>query len=304
MNDAGRGESDADAAEVDGERDELASGGAGERPRTVPGSLVSRLSDLGASAQAAIPGVYAWAITVAPAAWARSAPWPAKLAAFVGLVALLTAPLVEGAVTRSREARAASARAGGEREPRPRTLLPSSWPADWSGATWARVWSVWGLVLSSAIVWALSPAALSSARLDGVRGALGLVGWGLFAFASAGPALRPDVGAGSRIVAGSPLKPRSELPRGDGAYVAVGVVLALAMQLVGWNIVVPERAVLVRLVTVASGIAVLGGMTSIALTRHMPRAPASARLRMRRASPWVVLLALGVCAGVALQATR
>ncbi len=291
MNDAGRGESDA----ADAEHDDAA-GLAGERPRSLSGSLVSRLSDLGASAQAAIPGVYAWAITVAPAAWARSAPWPAKLAAGVGLVALLTAPLVEGAVTWSREP-GAGGRAAGQ-------LLPAAWPAALRGATLARVWSVWGLVLSSAIVWALSPAALSSARLDGVRGALGLVGWGLFAFASAGPALRPDVGAGSRIVAGSPLKPRSELPRGDGAYVAVGVVLALAMQLVGWNVAVPERAVLVRLVTVASGIAVLGGMTSIALTRHMPRTPASSRLRVRRATPWMVLLAIVMSAGVALQATR
>src|SRR6185503_4004543 len=60
----------------------------------------------------------------------------------------------------------------------------------WTGPTWARIWSVWGFVLSSAIVWSLAPAALSSARLDGVRGALGMVGWALFAFASAGPVLR------------------------------------------------------------------------------------------------------------------
>lgn len=256
--------------------------------------MLSRLADLGASAQAAIPGLYAWAITVAPAAWSRGAPLVAKAAAIVGVLALVTAPVVEGRGLRAR-ARAPSADA--------RSSRPAS-PGPWSASTWARAWSIWGFVLSSAIVWALSPAALSSARLDGVRGALGLVGWGLFAFASAGPALRADAEVSARIVAGSPLKPRSELPRGDGVYVALGVVLALAMQLVGWNVAVPERAVLVRLVTVASGIAVLGGMTRIALVRHTPRIAAPPRLRMRRALPWLALLAVGALAGAVLSVVR
>jgi hypothetical protein len=272
--------------------DEAASTSSGGRraPRRV--GILSRFADLGASAQAAIPGLYAWAITVAPAAWSRGSPIVAKAAALLGVLALLTAPLVEG---RGEAARARGAEASLSR-------ASSSGPR--SAVTWARAWSIWGLVLSSAIVWALSPAALSSARMDGVRGALGLVGWGLFAFASAGPALRADVDSPARIVAGSPLKPRSELPRGDGVYVALGVVLALAMQLVGWNVAVPERAVLVRLVTVASGIAVLGGMTSIALVRHTPRVQGSSRIRMRRALPWLALLALGAVSGAVLSVTR
>jgi hypothetical protein len=162
----------------------------------------------------------------------------------------------------------------------------------WTGPTWARIGSVWGLVLSSAIVWALAPGALSSTRMDGVRGALGVIGWALFAFASAGPSLNADTESSSRIVAGSSLKPRSELPRGDGAYVAVGVVLALAMQGVGWGVVSPERAVLVRLVTVVCGVAVLGATTSIALARHGVRVRPSRRARLRRALPWGVLLAI------------
>lgn len=261
------------------------------RAATPRAGVLSRLSNLGASAQAAIPGLYAWAITVAPAAWSRGAPGIAKVASLVGVVALATAPFVEGAVLRGPSA---------EGDAKPRRVLPFAW----SAATWARVWSIWGFVLSSAIVWALSPTALSSARLDGVRGALGLVGWGLFAFASAGPALRADPESATRIVAGSPLKPRSELPRGDGLYVALGVVLALAMQLVGWGISVPERAVLVRLVTVACGIAVLGGMTDIALVRHASRVRAPLRVRTRRALPWLVLLALAMLSGALLSAVR
>jgi hypothetical protein len=251
--------------------------------------VLSRLSELGASAQAAIPGLYAWSITVAPAAWSRGAPLLAKVAAVLGVIALVTAPLLEGAGSRS-----PIEPNDGARQARRSGL------AGWTGPTRARMWSVWGFVLSSAAVWALAPGALSSARMDGVRGALGMVGWALFAFASAGPSLRADAEASARIVAGSSLKPRSALPRGDGAYVAGGVVLALAMQGVGWGIASPERAVLVRLVTVVCGVAVLGATTSIALARHTPRVRASRRLRLRRALPWVVLLTIFGASGLVL----
>jgi len=257
------------------------------------------MASVGASAQAAIPGLYAWAITVAPAAWSRGAPLLAKVAAVVGVLALVTAPFLEGA--------AASVSDGADPKPSPargKRLPLLGTVRTWTGPTWARAWSVWGFVLSSATVWALAPAALSSARLDGVRGAAGMVGWALFAFASAGPALRSDPSAAGRTVASTSLKPRSELPRGDGAYVAVGVALALAMQGVGWGVAVPERAVLVRLVTVVCGIAVVSGTTSIALARDAARAPLSRRLRLRRALPWLLMLVLVVLAGVAVGTAR
>ena len=253
-----------------------------ERRRRV---VLERVASIGASAQAAIPGLYAWAITVAPAAWSRGAPLLAQVAAVIGVLALITAPIVEGSTSSS----------ASDRKPS-RAPCSSVFESvrSWTGPTWARAWSVWGFVLSSAIVWALAPSALSSARLDGVRGALGMVGWALFAFASAGPALRSDPNTTGRIVASTSLKPRSELPRGDGTYVAVGVILALSMQAVGWGVAVPERAVLVRLVTVVCGIAVLGGTTSIALSRHGKRIPASRRVRLRRSLPWLAMLVLFV----------
>ena len=178
------------------------------RSRSRRNVVLTRLSELGASAQAAIPGLYAWSITVAPAAWSRGAPLVAKVAAIAGVIALTTAPLVEGAGVR----RAPPAEAGeGSATPAPPPPKGLAALSAWTGPTWARIWSVWGFVLSSAIVWTLAPSALSSARLDGVRGALGVVGWALFAFASAGPSLRADPEAAGRIIAGSSLKPRSEL---------------------------------------------------------------------------------------------
>ena len=80
----------------------------------------------------------------------------------------------------------------------------------------------------------------------------------------------------------------------------MGIAVALGMQLVGWGVPVPERAVLVRLVTVACGIAVVGATTSIALARHGVRQPASRKLRIRRALPWVVMLLMVVTAGLVM----
>ena len=256
------------------------------RPRT---GLYAWMASLGASAQAAIPGLYAWAVTVMPAAWSRGAPLLAKGAAIVGVVALVTAPLVE-----------ASASSAKQEAPTGEVWRPRAW----TGPTWARAWSVWGFVLSSALVWALAPSALSSARFDGIRGALGMVGWALFAFASAGPALRSDASLQTQIVRSTSLKPRSAVPRGDGVYIATGIVIALGLQAIGWGVSTPERAVLVRLVTVVCGIAILGGTTSIALARHGPRPKPSRKVRLRRALPWLVLLVVVVLAGVVLAGFR
>lgn len=235
-----------------------------------PSTVLVRLSEMGASAQAAIPGLYAWAITVAPAAWGRGGPRIAKVASIFAVIALTTAPILEA---RGR-------------------------------AMWGRIWSVWGFVLPCAVVWALSPSALSSARFDSVRGVLGTVGWALFAFASAGPTLRANKETERRAVASSSLKPRAAIPRGDGVYIAVGATMAIGLQTIGWGVTVPERAVLVRLVTIVCGIAVIGATTSIALARHQMHVPASKRLRMRRALPWFVLLALFVGSGVAFSIVR
>lgn len=265
-----------------------------ERAPPARRGFVTQLASIGPSAQAAIPGLYAWAVTVAPLAWGRGGSWAGKAASLAGVLALVTAPLAERAVERAAD------RAGAERDDRP----PGRWSGASPGRAGARLWSVWGFVASSSLVWVLMPGALSSARFDPVRGVLGVIGWALFAFASAGPSLERDQEASSRSVAGQTLRPRSEVPRGDIVYVLAGVVLALAMQAVGWGIAVPERAVLVRLVTVTCGIAVLGATTSIALARHGPRLAASRSLRLRRALPWVVLLALLLVSSVVLSSTR
>jgi hypothetical protein len=154
----------------------------------------------------------------------------------------------------------------------------------------ARLVSLWGVVLSSGLVWALAPPGVSAA-MDGGRGVLGVVGWGLFAFASAGPTLKPVSDPRAKVTR-TGLAPRSALRSGDGVYLVLAGGAAVWMQAVGWSVAPVERAVLVRLVTLTGGIAVLSAATSIALSRHLPVLPGSRRRRMVRALPWIVLLAI------------
>jgi hypothetical protein len=136
------------------------------------------------------------------------------------------------------------------------------------------------------------PTELSTLHLDAPRGFAGMLGWALFAFACAAPPVRRDAAIQARIVEGPPLRPRTRLARGDMAIMSVGAVLACGLQVVGWRSGPPERAILIRLVVIACGLALLGASTAVALARHGRRLPAPRKLRLRRALPWLTLLSL------------
>jgi hypothetical protein len=239
------------------------------RPRVAALGPLGRVSELGSAAQASIPGLYAWAVTVAPAAWGKAGTLPSKAFAVLGLVILGAALVLE---RRSR-----------------------------TRARWSRPLSVWGLSLTSAAVWLLVPGALAPLRLEATRGLAGMLGWALFAFSSAAPAIKRDAAASDRIVLGALLRPRTRIPKGDVVFMAAGAVVACMLQVFGWQSAPPERAVLVRLVTLAAGLAVLGSATTIALARHTRRVPAVRRQRVRRALPWLAVLTILVVSGVFVQ---
>jgi hypothetical protein len=226
------------------------------------GAMFERLSRMGAAAQATVPGLYAWGVTVAPAAWARGAPALAKIAAGVAVLALI------GGVV-------------GER----------------LGTDRARTPSLWAFVLASALTWSASPASLGPLRIDAPRGIAGMIGWALFAFATAAPALRGRR-VEERLVEGEDLAPRKGLARGDAAYVTGGALVAGALQLIGWRAPTAERALLVRFVALAAGLAVLGVAAQIALARHAPRVQRSPARKLRRAMGGLVVLALLGLTGV------
>lgn len=204
-----------------------------------------------------VPGFYAWVATVAPTAWARGAPLIAKVAALVGLALLGASAFSE-----------------------------ARWPK------WSRATSVWGLTLTSCLVWILSPAVLAPTRLDVARGISGMVGWALFAYASAAPAVvRSSTPSPARESVTGELKPRAIVPRGDILFVAGGTALALVLQLIGWRAVSPERALLIRLVSLSSGLALIGAATSVALARHKSRTLVPSKYRVRSSLPWLIALA-------------
>jgi hypothetical protein len=224
--------------------------------------VFQRLSALGAAAQASVPGVYAWGVTVAPAAWSRGAPLLAKIAAIAAVLALL------GGVV-------------GERF--------------WEGR--ARTVSLWGFVLSSALAWSAAPAALGPLRVDTPRGVAGMIGWALFAFASAAPALQGRREE-QRLVEGAELVARKTLARGDAAFVTGGALAAAALQLLGWRAATAERELLVRFVALAAGLALIGAAAEVALARHTARVKRSRSRRLRRSMVLLIVLALLGLTGV------
>jgi len=221
---------------------------------------------MGAAAQASVPGVYAWAVTVAPVASARGASVVAKGAAAAALVALASGVL-------------------GERR--------------WGRQ--ARFASLWGFVLASALAWSAAPAALGPLRIDAPRGLAGMLGWALFALTSAAPSLgarREE----ARVLDEPPLPPRKGLARADAAYVAAGALLAVALQAIGWRVATAERALLVRFVAIAAGLAIVGASTEVTLARHLAREPRPPGRRLRRAMAPLVALGLLVFTGVLFAA--
>ena len=116
--------------------------------------------------------------------------------------------------------------------------------------------------------------------------------------ARVGRAPLSPIDAGSAVQLEPRMVGRRPLPGGDGAYLVLGAIAVAAMQLVGWDVVPPERALLVRFVALAAGIGVLGAVAEIAAARFETRRPGTVRLGRRRALAWGALLALLVLAGL------
>jgi hypothetical protein len=217
----------------------------------------------GALANASIPGAYAWAVTVAPLAWARGS---GSALARIAVVAAFSC-LVFGAVLEPRF---------GHR---------------------ARYTFLWGFFIACGVAWGSVPALLSPSHFDGPREVAGILGWGLFAFASAAPPL-PPAGASGALSVDPALRARRRSPWGERLYGASGTLMALVMQLVGLQVVSPERSLLVRFVMLAAGLATIGASTELALARRAPRKRRSPRARLRSGFAPMVLLVILLLAGV------
>ena len=224
-----------------------------------------KLLELGPAAQQAVAGLYAWAVTVAPAAYGRQGGaqnWPATLAASLALVVLA-----------------------------------------YGTATARRTFSLFVFCAACVVTWMSNPDALSPVHLGMPRAVAGMVGWALYAYAWAAPVVEPAEGPPARIEAGP--SARGGVAKGDAFYVLGAAVLALGLQLFGWDVEVPERAMFVRAMTLAAGVILLGLAGAHVATRHAPAPvvpPGKARVRVLPRQPvpfgWLVALTLLIVAGI------
>jgi hypothetical protein len=212
---------------------------------------------MGAAAQAAVPGLYAWGVTVAPSMWATGSPRLARFSASVALLTLGAGVLLE--------------RRWGDR---------------------ARIACMWAFIVACAVTWSSAPRSLGAFRHDAPAGAAGTLAWALFAFASCAPPAPAQ--------ATSTTKPprRERLAGSDMAYVACGALLAGLLEVFGWRIAATERALLVRFVALAAGLAIIATSAEIALMRRTPRTMPPPGGRLRRATVALVALGLLVVSGL------
>lgn len=215
--------------------------------------------------QLVVPGLYAWSLTVAPLAWRPGATLVTRAAVGLGLAALVASLVI-----------------GGER-------------SDLSRRT-----ALFGLTLASAL--AFVSAGPSSAPRDPVTGVLGMVGWGVFALVAASPMRWVATGPGDARVTLPSSRPR----RGhrDGVALAAAALGALALQWPGWSPVAPERAVLVRVVTLVCACAFVVTVVEIDSATHAERAPRSVSARLGGAVVWLAALLLVLALGGVLAAMR
>jgi hypothetical protein len=153
-------------------------------------------------------------------------------------------------------------------------------------------------------VWVVAPASvLSPIRVDAFRGIAGMSGWALFALASCAPALPPLL-RGAPPSSAETLRRRGDSGRLDAAILGLGIGLAALVQCAGWQTDGPERALLVRIVALSTGVMILGASSSLVAARHISRTPDSPQRRAKRAVVPLVVFGLLAVAGAIYSLAR
>jgi len=202
-------------------------------------------SSLAERARVLVPGLYAWALTVAHPAAQAGAPLSARITAFFALVALAAAPLF----VRERPA-------------------------------FARLLGIFVFVAFSALSWSLLADELAVDRIDRLRAGLGALGWVLYAFGWGSFRGRGVPEDDPHVVPGAALTPRSRLSRVGLTLAVLAVAAALALGALAFRVDRREQAVLAHTVATALALLVLAVGARIALAQgtRLELAPASARL--------------------------
>jgi len=188
------------------------------------------------AAPASVPGVSAWAVTVAPVVWGRpNVPAVAEVAALAGPALLALGASLE--------------RHFGSR---------------------IRSGYLGGFTVACAAAWvSAADTERGGPLLDGAHTVAGVFAWAMFALSWASAPLTAWEHL-PRVAVRVP-RPQAPFPRAAWASLAFGVSLAGLLQLVAFDAKSPERALLVRLLAVAGGLAAIGTSTKAALALYRRR---------------------------------
>lgn len=221
----------------------------------------SLLRPLAARANVLLPGLYAWATTVAVPVSAARAPALARATAIAALVALVLGPL----------------------------LTPTR-------ASLGRVLGIHVFIALSVTTWALLVRAALPLGSEPLLATFGALGWMLYAFGWGELRSRRNIPEDDpRVLPGSPLAARSELGRGVGAVFALGLVGALLLVYLAFRVSRPAHAVMAHAIALVAGLFLVASAARVALDRVTRTLPNHAeRVGASATSLAVLLIALGL----------
>lgn len=217
-------------------------------------------------ADALLPGVYAWATTVAVPVITSRAPALARATAVLALLALFLGALLA-------PKRAALGR--------------------WLGihAFVALSLATWGQLLRASLPLGSDP----------LLGTLGALGWMLYAFGWGELRGRRSVPEEDpRVVLGPSLPPRAVLGPSVSAISGFGIVGALVLVHLAFRVTRPAHGVLAHAIALVVGLLLVGGASRVALHRGQ-RSLSGSGERLSASTPSIALLLISLGLGVLFQ---
>jgi len=213
--------------------------------------------------QVLVPGVYAWFVTVVPAATERPNSGWSYVTAVLAIVLLIVG------VSLAKQ--------------RPRIGLALG---------------IWGFVLACLITWVITMPALQIERLDPWRAGAGSIGWILYTLGWGTPwrvGGHPEDNPRAQLH--PKLEPRKPPRLRTALSVAVGTLGAIACLLLAWRATEPDRALLLHGAALACSVGIINTAASIGLAQGKKRTSAPPKQRITYAFPWIMaIIALMVIA--------
>jgi hypothetical protein len=153
-------------------------------------------------------------------------------------------------------------------------------------------------VALSVTTWLLLGSVIGVQHLEPVRASLGALGWALFAFGwgavrRAGSIPEED----PHVIRGEPLPARGQLPWSALWVYSIGLVGAVVVLLLAWQVARPAQALLAHAVAVVAAIALVGVAARVAVERGRARTFPAPQPRLNAAArplaTALLLMALG-----------